>query len=368
MTPNFGIYQAIVTDNSQFFQTGKIRVRIQSYYNGKLNWDLSQNYDQTEFNENLIKDTMALVYTPIGGGNGHGMFALPQVNAVGLVQFMNGNIKQPIWMGSFFRPEYDQDGKLARVNVPNDIPEMEGSGSDGITQGENKLGEKRIEGDFGSVIIRTKTTSGPGKDGKPENMDFNEQRSENLIVFNKDKTNFTHFSKWDKDATGKAELKQWEEIELGTVKERNANGDVVDEYPEINIKVSEVKSKTNTKTLSVKINNDKVSLEVIDGDIITDLGVTGEGVEITSTNSKSKSSTSFEQTPEQIVLAGKDTSVTVEKDEVILSSKKKIRLSGKTIQLGNGESYIAAIETIVPNMSYELRDGFTIKACGNIKG
>ena len=40
MGPNFGMYEAIVTDNSNFFKTGKIRVRIQSLFNGKLDWDL----------------------------------------------------------------------------------------------------------------------------------------------------------------------------------------------------------------------------------------------------------------------------------------------------------------------------------------
>lgn len=357
--PNFGIYQAIVTDNSDFYSTGRIKVRVQNFYNGKLNWDLSQGYNAKEFPKDILEDISALIYTPIGGGSGHGLFALPQVNSVGVVQYLNGNINKPMWMGSFFNPTIDPDtGKVLKVNVPNDNPQQEGSGSDGIIKGPTDAkAKKNIDGPDGSVIFRMKSTKAPGADEDPKNMDFNEQRTENLIVFNEEKINFTHFSKWD-DSTDQSKLKQWEEIELGTQKEYDINGNVIEEYPEINIKVSEEKSGGTLKTLSVKINNDKVSLEVIDGDIVTDLGINSAGVEIVSYNSKSKSSTSFEQTPERITLAGKDASVVIDQDEVILSSEKKVRISAKKLILGNNGGHLMGVNNL--GEPIETRDGYTM--------
>jgi len=119
MQLDYGIYKAIVTDNSSFYNTGKIRVRIQKFYNQELSWDMSVSYNQNDFNKDLLNDVDALVHTPIGGGNNYGLFALPQINSVGLVQFLSGDINIPIWMGSFFRPEFDQNKTLCSKRSTN---------------------------------------------------------------------------------------------------------------------------------------------------------------------------------------------------------------------------------------------------------
>jgi hypothetical protein len=188
---NFGIYKAIVTDNTSFFKTGKIKVRIQNLYSGRIDWDLSKTYDSATHNSKLFDDLEALVFTTIGGGSGYGMFALPQINSVGLVQYLNGNVNNPVWMGSFYIPEYDEKMQVSKVKIPNDQEIMEGLGSDGILK-KGKQAEKNIEGGFGSIILRTKTTESPGTDKKPEKMDFNKRRSENLFVLNENEAKIVH--------------------------------------------------------------------------------------------------------------------------------------------------------------------------------
>lgn len=356
MYPNFGIYQAIVTDNSLFFNTGKIRVRVQSHFNGEFNWDLSQNYNASEFIEELAQDLLAIVYTPIGGGSGHGMFALPQVNSIGLVQFMNGNIQKPIWMGSFFRPEYDENRKLLRVNVPNDQPQYEGNGSDGITQGSNGIGEKKIEGGFGTLILRTKTTKGPGRDRDPKNMDFNEQRTENLIVVTEDKYHMTHFSKWEKEGDN-ATAKQFEELKMGTV----------DGVPQVDVQVTDI-VRDKKKTTGLKINNSEVSLVVNDEskNLESSISSTSDGINIKARNTKDDKNTNISLNNKEIILSNDKVSILVEGNEISLSAPNgKLRLSGKEVLIGDGGGYVVVSD--VPGFSMRMEDGAILKASSKVQ-
>jgi len=365
MTPNFGIYQAIVTDNSQFFTNGKIKVRIQNMYNGKLNWDLSNDFDYNEFIQELVNDVWALVYTPIGGGSNHGLFALPQINSVGLVQFMNGNIKKPIWMGSFFRPEYDQNGKLARANVPNDQPNYEGEGADGLVGNENGIGQKKIEGGFGTLILRTKTTSGPGADKSADHMDFDLQKSENLLVLSEDKAQITHFSKWEMDGDTPVR-KQWQDVELGTHKTPDANGNIVDEYPEIQVSVSDVDNRDNLKVTSLVINNNEVALNVSDeaAELESSISSTSDGININAKNTDNGDNTSIQMNASEILLINKEATILMEGNEVSISVPNgKLRLSGQEVILGDGGGYIVTKDNKSP---MRMEDGSILKA-SNVK-
>jgi len=352
MTPNFGIYQAVVTDNTQFFTNGKIKVRVQNMYNGKMDWDLTQNFDYNEFIKEISEDLWCLVATPIGGGSNHGLFSLPQINSVGLVQFMNGNIKKPIWMGSFFRPEYNQNGKLTRVNVPNDQKEYEGSGADGITQNENNIGEKRIEGDYGTLILRTKSTSGPTKYNNGDEMNFNEQDSENLVILSKDKLNITHFSEWDRSGDNPV-IKKWQEIEFFT----NLDGD-----PEVNIKVSDIDNRDNLKETSLVITNNEVALKVSDEKekMESSIGSTSDGINITSRNTDNDNQTSITQSPRESLLLNKEVSINLWGDEASISVPNgKLRLSGQEVLLGDGGGYVVVKDDPLPA---RMEDGTILKA------
>lgn len=353
MNPTYGIYQAIVTDNSQFFTNGKIKVRVQNMYNGKLDWDLNANFDYNEFIQQINDDLWAVVYTPIGGGSNHGLFALPQINSVGIVQFMNGNIKKPIWMGSFFRPEYDEDGKLQRVNVPNDQPGYETM--DGISQNDNKIGEKKIKGGFGTLILRTKTTSSPTRNS-PENMNFGEQRSENLIVLSEEEVHVTHFSKWENDSSGNPIRKQYEELILGTDE---------DGVPEIQVKVTDIVS-NKTKTTSLVINNEEVALKVTDEKkfLESSISSTSDGININAKQTNSGNQTSIQLDPKEILLVNKKVSFLLEGNEATISVPNgKLRLSGQEVLIGDGGGYIVTKDSPTP---MRMEDG-TILKCSKAK-
>lgn len=364
MQLDYGIYQAIVTDNSTFFNTGKIKVRIQKFYNDRLNWDMSTSYDATKFNRDLMDDMDALVHTPIGGGNNYGLFALPQVNSVGLVQFLGGDVTQPVWMGSFFRPEYDQNGVLLRCNVPNDQPQYEGMGSDGIIKGpSDRIAQKKIQGGNETIILRTKSTKGPGTEKKKENMDFNKNRTQNLVVLSEDEVKIIHFSKWkDKDSGNGADLVQFEEITVGTHKEYGANQEVIKEYPQIDIKVTDKNNDDKKRqTTGIKVNPDSVSLEVISNELKmkSSIGSTPRGIEIKSQNTDNGDITSFNMNPKRITLVNKTVSLLLEKNDVTISVPEgKLRLSGKEVLLGDGGGYVVVKDNPLP---MRMEDGTVLK-------
>lgn len=365
-----GIYLALVTDNSNFFNTGKIRVRVQKFYNDTLNLDLSKNFDASKFNNEILQDFEALIYTPIGGGNNYGLFALPQINSVGIVQFLGGNFHNPIWMGSFFRPEYNEKEELVRVNVPNDQPLMEGLGSDGITRGSSdNYAKKRTKGGNGSIILRTKTTSGPGTDNNAQNMNFNKKRTENLMTLSDQDIKITHFSKWRDKGSGAslgdtADLDQYEEISVGTNREYDASGNVVKEYPQISISVkNDMLTASSTKSIGISLNPDAAILGFTSAydKASSTISATPTGVTITSMNTNNSSkTTTYEMTPTQVKITNKAISIVVTDSEVLISAPEgKIRLSGKEIFLGDGGGYV-----MIQDVKKEVRleDGSVLKA------
>jgi len=57
-------------------------------------------------------------------------------------------------------------------------------------------------------------------------------------------------------------------------------------------------------------------------------------------------------------LSGKDAAVTVEQDEVILSSEKKVRISAKKLILGNSGGHLMGVNNL--GEPIETRDGYTM--------
>lgn len=365
MNLDYGIYQAIVTDNSNFYNTGKIKVRIQKFYNEPLNWDLSSSYDANTFNKDLMDDLDAFVYTPMGGGNNYGFFTLPQVNSVGLVQFLGGNIRNPIWMGSFFIPEYNEEGKIIKCNVPNDQPEYEGVGSDGIIKGKNDpVATKKIKGGNGTVILRTKSTKEPGTEKRKDNMNFYKNRTENLVVLSENEIRIIHFSKWkEKDNGNSADLEQYEEISIGTSKEYGPNNTVVKEYPQIDIKVIDKNNDEKNKQITnIKVNPDEASLEIESNSLKRKSSVssTKKGILIKSKNTNNDDVTIFKMDPSQVTITNKNVSVVLNQNDAIISAPEgKIRLSGKEVLLGDGGGYVLVRDT--PMLPFRTEDGSVIK-------
>ena len=105
------IYTAVCVDNSKFFETGRIFVRMFDLSGIPLfnsdgtptgYDDLKNDAKLRNTGTELTQDFEALVYAPLGGGRNYGMFMLPQINSKGLVMFLDGDESKPIWMGSFF--------------------------------------------------------------------------------------------------------------------------------------------------------------------------------------------------------------------------------------------------------------------------
>lgn len=375
MQLNHGIHKAIVTDNSDFYLTGKIRVRIQAFYNEPLNFDLSTSFVAANYNNDLMLDSMALVHTPIGGGNNYGLFVLPQINSVGLIQFLGGDIKQPVWMGSFFNPEYNDKNEVFRVNVPNDQPLVEGAGSDGILKGSgDSSAKKKTKGGPGSIVLRTKTTSSPGSGSSadPKKLDFNKQRTENLVVLSEEEIKIIHFSEWKNKGSGQeagdsADLVQFEEITVGMYKEYGPSGNITKQYPQIDIKVTDKNNNPAAiTTTGIKVTSEEVSLEVTSkaNKTTSKISSTAKGINISSLNTNTNETTNYAMDPAKVLITNKTVSVVIEAKDVAVSAPEGIvRLSGKEIYLGDGGGYIVVRDAKLP---MRMEDG-TILKCSNVR-
>lgn len=346
---NAGIYKAVVTDNSLFFKTGTIKVRVQNLYNDDISWNLVDNYDKNTFREDVFFDTDALVFTPIGGG-GAGIFSIPQINTTGVVQFLNGNMTQAMWMGSYLVPEKDNDGNLVKINIPNDQPLFEGAGADGIRQNASGFVEKTIKGDHGTFIFRTKKTNPPGNDTKPDNMDFNKNRSTNLIVLDDDNFKITHFSKWvDKDNKNGATLKQYEEILLTT-----ENG-----LPVVKLSVFDEDKRSKSNVL-VSVNSTTLNFDDTAKKIRSKVGVDKRGVTMTSSDYRKRKMTTMMQQPDLVSFNNGKVDFVIDDNEVVISVPNgKVRLSGKEVLLGDGGGYIVTKDSPLP---MRMEDGTILKA------
>ena len=352
--PKFGTYQAVVTDNSEFYKRGYIRVRISAFFNGSVQWDLSQTYNEKEFKSALKDDIKCLVYMPVGGGNGHGMFTLPQVNSVGIVNFIDGNIKKALWMGSFVNPKYDVNGDFYGANVPNDKLDYEGAGTEGIT-----VDGKQVDVEGGAIIIRQKSTT----NGNAKEMNWDENRTENLIVVGKNKLTMTHASVW-KEEDYSTSPKEYQEISIETesdessidygktvitVKDISITDDsLVDEY---GLEIAEKKVTLKTSSSSAKMIN---KIEVDESEI-----------SLTSTDTNTSRTTNASISPDEILLNNKDSNVLLTRSEVNISSKSKVTLSADQVFIGGlGEEHV--VTASIP-FSYRMEDGTVLSASHKVK-
>ena len=341
--PTNGIFQGMVTDNSKFFDTGKVRIRCSTLFNSPIQWDLSANFNEDEYREAIKSDLEALVYTPMGGGQNHGLLIIPQVNSVGLVMFMDGNLHKPVWMGAFFAPAYNADGTLRSVNIPNDQPQMEGYGNDGIwlNSGEGK----NIEGDESSIVLRQKYTTNVDS----ETLDFSRQQTQNMLVLNSSKIQLRHFTEWSVEDGSAPQMERFMEMLLTTDDDGNQEATV-----SVNSKSEDDELPIRTQ---LKITQNLCTLEVIDteNDITNIVEVGTEKIRIASIDGKNKFKTLFEQTPEKILLRagdGNDAPAIVLDQEEAYISGKNIRLNAaeKTVLSSAGQFVVTSPEAFSMRM------------------
>lgn len=92
---HYGKHRGIVTDNKDPQKRGRLKLRIPSVLS-------DQDSD------------WALPCLPYGGANQQGMFMVPEVEAQVWVEFEEGDIHRPIWVGTFWQQESDVPEDAAR--------------------------------------------------------------------------------------------------------------------------------------------------------------------------------------------------------------------------------------------------------------
>ncbi len=91
----YGKYRGFVTDNEDPDGLGRVKVRVPSLGAEPLPW--------------------ALPCAPLGGAAGHGWFAVPEVDAQVWVEFEEGDVRRPIWTGTFWRKKADVPEDAAKT-------------------------------------------------------------------------------------------------------------------------------------------------------------------------------------------------------------------------------------------------------------
>lgn len=84
----FGKTRGLVTDNQDPEKRGRLKLRVPAVLGD----------EETDW---------ALPCLPFGGGAGYGWFAVPEVDAQVWVEFEEGDIHRPIWVGTFWQQESD---------------------------------------------------------------------------------------------------------------------------------------------------------------------------------------------------------------------------------------------------------------------
>jgi uncharacterized protein involved in type VI secretion and phage assembly len=92
----YGKYRGFVADNEDPQGLGRIKVKVPSVLGSE-------------------PSPWALPCAPFGGGPGHGWFAVPEVDAQVWVEFEEGDLRRPIWTGTFWQKKADvpQDAAAA---------------------------------------------------------------------------------------------------------------------------------------------------------------------------------------------------------------------------------------------------------------
>ena len=189
------IFKAVVLDNSMFFTRGTVRVRIAGFYNKKIVWNLEERFpdaltegDVEGVNTQFSNDYEAQISSAFGGGRNYGSVVVPQINEKGIVAFLNGDKKNPVWLGGLFETFRDDSFNVEYVNFPTD-KFVDGENTDGVLNGEGNIGDDVEPQEEKSIIIRTKHTTS----NSAEEIDFQQQETSNIITVGKKRIEVTHF-------------------------------------------------------------------------------------------------------------------------------------------------------------------------------
>lgn len=268
------MFEALVINTDTFYERGTIVIRIPEAYFKKMQWDLAENYPAFMNDEGNKYDFEAYVYSPYGGGSNFGTVFIPQVNQRGLVASMDNQLRKLIWLGSFFQPTRGENWEVENVNYPSDDMNQEGPTGYGSLGGEhNLLADTIEEAKQKNFIARFKTTDKSSTEG----LTWEDRPTSNIISVGDNSFFVTHFSKdegWEehtpklwttysigKDEDGKdsTELKR---TDINNEKEQRVAIAYVEGKESF---VTEIKNDKDDKKSRILQQEDKISIEVSDG-------------------------------------------------------------------------------------------------------
>lgn len=353
------IYNALVIDNSSFFKTGTIRVRIPNYFYGEMHWDLSKSpsdiadgYDKTK---NTHKDFDAYIFSPIGGGKNFGAFFLPEPNTSGLIAFIGNAIERGnkcFWLGSIFEPTFrkeEDQQNLDNINIPSDKLTANGPNQDGFVNGG-----KNSEIYDGALVLRLKsTTIDDIQNPTSDKLDWEKNNTENLVVINKDKVLIHHSSLYD---TSQREL-SYQEINL---------------TPDVTTITMSSKANSTaiakTSILSFLNNSSGFGFNLSVTDPIKKLtsGISSLNGKLVINNTIDKDTTSITQDFSGINLAFNGNTIAINKDSVSIAAEKSvIYIIGKEVRMGQGNGHILTSTSVG---TFNSDNGMVITASGTLFG
>ena len=259
------IYKAVVLDNSTFYQTGTIRVRIAGFFHRKMTWELAEDFpgfvEEGENDDGTNEDFDAILFSPFGGGRNYGMFILPQINEKGIVSFLGDNKRKPVWMGSIYEPAYGESNTdVTRVNIPSDDPESEGADSDGSIGGEfNMLADSEEDALKKNIVIRTKNTY---RGGDSESVDWEQRPTTNIISMGEKEIRIIHFS--EEGGFDSNTPKKWQEIIFGR-NDDDADSITIKVNNDADSKVGKIE--LTEDSLIATVGEDDAVIEFVDGEM-----------------------------------------------------------------------------------------------------
>lgn len=334
----YGIFDAIVVDNSSFFKTGKIKVRVSNFSNERIAY-INKDYSldkETSF------DLNAYIFSPLGMGNNHGMAMRPKINSLGVVQFLNGDFEKPIWMGGVVSAIRDEKTSFRHLNFPNDNKDKEGFGGLGVLNRESNVDDE----DAFVLRLKTKKPNGTSKD----DLDWDKTPSDSILVIDKNKIMLSRMGEW-KETNGNFSLNKYYEIQL---RDDGIQIEAMDKENSKKIK----RSLVLLSTLGINIRNQDEETKDM-----TEISIRKNSLELYS--ERDKDFTSLLQTKDQVLISSKDTSLSVSKDQVVLNADKRVIINAKEVALGDGKGYIVTTDS---PFSITTQDGTVLKSKTGLRG
>lgn len=208
------IYRCLVIDNSDFFEIGKIRVRLfQDTTQSDKVQDLSQDpkkrvdsYSNSFLEEDYprlkvrtgMTDVFAVVTTPIGGAYDYGLWYLPQPNTWGIVSELEGGSPgEYVWLGATYQTAPISNNNAKKINfigAPSDKDDR------GNSEDQNALTDKKVNvSNKNAIVIKTKKAEVVrdeegviDQEESSSKLNWNARPLENLIIINEDEITIKH--------------------------------------------------------------------------------------------------------------------------------------------------------------------------------